>query len=974
MGLEQRSVRHGAEALHALRTAIDELQGGDPLRPVSVIVPSNSVGVAARRWLARHGGIAATQFLTLYRLAELMGAPLLAATGRRPVSSPVIDHTVRLVVRRHGRGLRSVAEHPATIEALRTTYAELRQLDDEVWQRVQRAASPRGREVLDLATEVRRRLAVDWYDERDLVEAAIAQHHAPSGGFVVHLPERFPPAHHRLVNHLAASVPVVVLSAHSATGDHPVPPMHAVSVTDADEEAREAVRQVLIAAHHGTPFEAMAIVWPIAVPYARIVTEHLTAAGIPWNGRTGIDIVEQLPARLALGWLRLDRRGLRRTDLFDLLSHCPARRRDGRPVPVAAFERICRRAGVHGRGDWADRLQRFAHTQRQRDADSAAAALADDLLAFVGEVVDDLGPAHQARPPSHWAHRVDQIVMRWLHVVPTRPTDLPAGDIAALETLERVTHRLRFLDDALGPMVRSDFADLLEGELQAAPNRVGRLGSGVQVGPLSYALGQPLELLVVLGAAEGLLPTAPALAGLLSDHDRALAGGQLTAVADRTDEQLRQLAAAVAGSARTIMCVPRGDLRATAARPVSRVLTEMRLRTAIDDVVRPSFAHTVSTTDMPATPAELCAQQLLAIRAAGGDITIHPSVTAAGWLGRAITMSAARRSPLFNDFDGYLPDLPLGTRPLSATGLERWARCPWHYFVDEVLGVRELNDPELSDTLSPQDRGILLHASLDDLHQAVLVGSLPQPSHGWLAEHEAVLAAAYARRADELEARGASGRRALWVRERAKRWRELVAWLQIDGQRVAESGATIVASEVRLGSPDPFEVLLPSGRALTLRGTIDRIDRDRHGLVVTDHKTGSMPRVKDDDPTEGGRALQLALYALAAPSLVGDDDDVQVRATYAQVGTTKTAGFTATATVMQLVYGELDRIVAGIDQGVFVADPQLPSAAWGRPPCAACDPDGMGTASAYRRRAAKLADLRVAPYLGIVEAESAADD
>ena len=49
MGLEQRSVSHGAEALRALRTAIDELQGDDPLRPVSVIVPSNSVGVAARR-------------------------------------------------------------------------------------------------------------------------------------------------------------------------------------------------------------------------------------------------------------------------------------------------------------------------------------------------------------------------------------------------------------------------------------------------------------------------------------------------------------------------------------------------------------------------------------------------------------------------------------------------------------------------------------------------------------------------------------------------------------------------------------------------------------------------------------------------------------------------------------------------------------------------------------------------------------
>jgi RecB family exonuclease len=294
--------------------------------------------------------------------------------------------------------------------------------------------------------------------------------------------------------------------------------------------------------------------------------------------------------------------------------------------------------------------------------------------------------------------------------------------------------------------------------------------------------------------------------------------------------------------------------------------------------------------------------------------------------------------------------------------------------VAEVLGVGELDDPELSDTLSPQDRGILLHASLDDLHQAVLRGVLPQPTHGWQPEHEALLATAYERRADELEARGASGRRALWERERSRRWRELAAWLQIDGRRIAASGAAIVASEVRLGWPEPFRVVLPSGRMLTLRGTIDRIDRDRDGLVVTDHKTGSMPPVKDDDPTNGGRALQLALYAMAAPSLVGVDENVQVRAMYAHVGTAKTSGFTATDAVMQQVFGELDRILAGIDHGVFIADPQTPSAAWGRPPCAACDPDGMGTASAYRRRLTKRADPDVAAYLGAVEVADALAD
>ena len=74
MALDRRSVPYGEPAFHALRSAIQQVQAGDPLAPVTVLVHSNAVGVAARRWLAAHGGIAAAQFLTAFRFAELLGA------------------------------------------------------------------------------------------------------------------------------------------------------------------------------------------------------------------------------------------------------------------------------------------------------------------------------------------------------------------------------------------------------------------------------------------------------------------------------------------------------------------------------------------------------------------------------------------------------------------------------------------------------------------------------------------------------------------------------------------------------------------------------------------------------------------------------------------------------------------------------------------------------------------------------------
>jgi hypothetical protein len=50
IGHSEEIVADGPPALHALRNAIDVAQAGSPLTPVTVVVPSNSVGVAARRW------------------------------------------------------------------------------------------------------------------------------------------------------------------------------------------------------------------------------------------------------------------------------------------------------------------------------------------------------------------------------------------------------------------------------------------------------------------------------------------------------------------------------------------------------------------------------------------------------------------------------------------------------------------------------------------------------------------------------------------------------------------------------------------------------------------------------------------------------------------------------------------------------------------------------------------------------------
>jgi ATP-dependent helicase/DNAse subunit B len=51
---------------------------------------------------------------------------------------------------------------------------------------------------------------------------------------------------------------------------------------------------------------------------------------------------------------------------------------------------------------------------------------------------------------------------------------------------------------------------------------------------------------------------------------------------------------------------------------------------------------------------------------------------------------------------------------LSASALETYARCPFRYFLNTVLGVVPQEDPELLLTLQPRERGALLYEILHD--------------------------------------------------------------------------------------------------------------------------------------------------------------------------------------------------------------------------------------------------------------------
>ena len=106
---------------------------------------------------------------------------------------------------------------------------------------------------------------------------------------------------------------------------------------------------------------------------------------------------------------------------------------------------------------------------------------------------------------------------------------------------------------------------------------------------------------------------------------------------------------------------------------------------------------------------------------------------------RAREAVAARRDGAFGEWTGHVGRLeePLRSRVdqrLSATILQSYATCPLQFWLNRVLGVRDLDDPGEDDTIDAATKGSLVHDVLERFFRESLpTGSEPgrDPDQPW---------------------------------------------------------------------------------------------------------------------------------------------------------------------------------------------------------------------------------------------------
>ena len=955
-----RQVRSVAEGLSLLTQLVTTAKRNVPLAAVTVIVPTHQSGLDATRHLARtvNGGrgVVNVHARTIEDIAQLLHQSSGDGAGRSLLSGLVREGAIHAVLTDDPGSFSDVADQPATARALAAASRTLDVVGPPTGPAAQLSAL--AREVLRVHQSTRARVTAGWFTKHDQFTVGCDAVRSDASGFRATFGTVIAfllPTHddleideRTLLDYLRAATPLTEIA---LAQELDAVSTDIVSATDPDDETRAVARRVVDLLRKGTPAHRIGVFWGAEDPYRPLLHRHFAEAGITANGPAARQLQDTALVRSVLSFLALDPAGVDLRVVLDVLAEgclnwdaelLPSSAQCERLYGTTAIEDPddgdeVREAttrvvsfddeGPETEGADADQspAQNATRVARQREIFSRQQLLERYLAAAAASVA----AVSTAASWNEAANAVDSLVAE--HFVPRVTFDDDHEDSRARQGLRSSIDALRRLD-GVAPLPAADDAGVLSVILAAldtelADHRLNhnKAGVGVSLGPLSDGIARDLEVVFVVGLAEGVTPPRSRDDPLLPDEVRKLWSGALPSLAERTARQKRLYRAALeSASSLRVLTYPRGDLRGGGDREPSRWLG--------DDQGSAPTEHLGSYHDgiegfaacdvIPATAQEWRMRRLRT------ELAERPDAPADPVLDSAWAMRRDRSQGLFTRFNGNLSALAdritVLDGPIPATSLEDWVVSPLSYFLQRVLGLRPFEDVQLRVEIDPLNRGILLHEILESYAQGQLAGEEEADSLKRLLDlaEQAFLA----RRAQSDTAGWLDH---LWRRDtRTMRTDLRLWWERTVAERVVPHSA-----EASFGTTDaehpsvPF--ILEDGSTIAFSGKVDRIDWvDNSHIRVVDYKTGTaaaFTALSAERPTAEGHKFQLPIYGLFAKreaehyGLAG-----MLHAEYDFVtrkGGQQMIGYEVTDDVVATLRKDISLVVRAVLSGIFPAVP-----------------------------------------------------
>lgn len=747
----------------------------------------------------------------------------------------------------------------------------------------------------------------------------------------------------------------------------------AVQVLSAPGEAREVrevIRETLQATQkEGIAFHEIGILLRSPQDYSRLFREAFDGLGINPYLREGQPLVETQAGRSLLLLLNIVQRNFSRQSVMDFVTFARLHQDrfpvlGGRLFSPSQWDAFSVQAGiVEGEEEWEERLSRLQGSWskgRETDEEGGKRPSLKEDVAAIGQLIkfvkDLFKSLRQLLDRNTWNGKVAALLDVFEAFVEQDEEGL---------RIRQTVRRLAELDALSIQPSQAEFIQMVEGTLKDEITPIGRFQrNGPSVVNLMAARGVSFKMVIIPGLVEKSFPPLIRQDAILLDHERGILNRVLSGkeseplhlkARGRLDEERFLFRLAVgAPKERLILSFPRLEIGTGRERlPSSFLLAVVKAfkgkNVDFQELERfPGFVH-LPLSEIAVKDPEKALDDLEFDISIGQKMVEEqkPGVMLylrqiSPFFGRGLQIESSRWGKrVFTRFDGILSSAEarrvleerysILQKTISPTRLEQYATCPYRYLLGVIMGLEAYVEPEREGTISPLDKGKLIHDILWKFFTKLKRerGSLVRLK----LEDGDRLEAIAKKEFIEFEKTGVTGYAVLWEAEKREILDDLVSFFS---EEMEETKFIPTYFEVRYGmekldqqeseisTKEPVSLKL-AGKTVCLKGRIDRIDISRDGKIarVIDYKSGKVFGKEND--FQGGKTLQLPFYLYAARQrLASLHKEIQVeRAEYYYLKSQKRVGFDSQA--LEEKEGELREILktiaAGIEDGIFIAVP-----------------------------------------------------
>jgi ATP-dependent helicase/DNAse subunit B len=753
--------------------------------------------------------------------------------------------------------------------------------------------------------------------------------------------------------------------------ENPSKEIQILSAPGEPREVREVIRKALQTSQkEGIPFHDIGIVLRGPEEYSRLFRETFDSLGIEPYLREGLPFIETRAGRSLMLLLNITKRNFSRQSVMEFATFAKLRTdlfssEKGFALNLPRWDAISIQAGiVEGEKEWEERLHRLRESWvkkgeaeeedegKKRFHKEDIIAL-DQLIHFIQKFFNSI---QLLSGSNTWDGKVEALLNALDGFVEQDEESL---------LVKQAVRRLFKLDVSGIPPTPGDFARLVDEVLQGEVIPNGKFQrNGPAVVNLMAVRGVPFKLVIVPGMVEKSFPPLIRQDAIILDQERKIInrslGGKekeplpLKAEGRLDEERLLFRLAVGAAKEKLVLSFPRIEIGTGRERlPSSFLLASVKALTGksvdFNQLEKfPGFVRIPLSEIAVKSPEEALDEMEYDI-SVGQEKLAEKKPEALFYLrevspffSRGLILESSRWGMrVFTGYEGILASkealqvlrerYSIFKKNISPTRLEAYAACPYQYLLNVIMGIEALTEPEREVTITPLDKGKLIHDILwkyfTDLKKE------RGPSFELETKDLQRLLETARKKFVEFEKMGVTGFSMLWEVEKRNMLNTLRDFFN---EELNETEFIPTYFEVRYGmkhldsqeseisteEPIPLKI---GEQTVNLRGRIDRIDltKDSKRARVRDYKTGRV--LAKPYEFQGGTTLQLPLYLYAARQLLGRlHKGIQVEsAEYYYLKGVKPVPFEGSQLDEREseLQGILKTIAEGIEEGVFIPYP-----------------------------------------------------